>query len=783
MSDSSPRVDHFAGDLAMVLRDTAFLVQSCTPEGRLRYVNAAWKRTLGYDDEDIACGLSFLDVIAPEERPRFLELIGRLMSGTAAESVDTAFITRDGERVDVTGDVSVRRDGEGVIVATGGIFRDTREEKRQRRLGDALQMRSDTLLSALTEGVVIINADGLVEAINDAGERILGTSRSRMVGASLLGLQWRAFDADGHELDRAEHPIVTALRTGEPQAEQLLRYPRRDGSEVWIATAARPLHARDGILEGAVSSFRDVTAQRAAEESLRASEEQYRSLFEKNGSVQLIVDAGNGTIRAANPAATRFYGYAEAELVGHNVSMLSRLEPTTVSTISQAVTAGKVSVFRRRQYRKDGEGCEVEVYASPVMMGRHFVLHAIIIDISARIEAEEGQQRLGAILDQTPDVVGMFDLEGQFFYANRAGRQIMGLPPLPEGASATVMRDIPRDAMRAGQSSIDAARVLREATSEATANGLWRGETPMEGGDGETMLMNQVVIAHRTADGSLSHFSTILHDVTEARRAEMLLRDQAHELEVQTEELIQQTDELLAARDAAESANAAKSEFLAHMSHELRTPLTAIIGFSRVLTSNRSGNLSAQEAMYADRVSANAVRLLGLIDQLLDLSKVEAGQMELELSEVDVGAMALDVVADLDGRERPLGVVLRSVVPPHRALVLADATKLRQVLVNLVGNALKFTAAGEIVVTVRLAADGTAEALTVRDTGVGIAPENQGSIFEPFAQEDSTITRRFGGTGLGLAISKQYCEMMGFTLELESVQGTGSTFIVGFSPR
>jgi signal transduction histidine kinase len=325
--------------------------------------------------------------------------------------------------------------------------------------------------------------------------------------------------------------------------------------------------------------------------------------------------------------------------------------------------------------------------------------------------------------------------------------------------------------------------VLREATAIAAATGIWRGETQLYGRDGEGRTMSQTVIAHRNADGSLSHFSSILHDVSEMRRAEMRLLDQAHELEVQTEELRQQTDELFIARDLAESANAAKSQFLAHMSHELRTPLTAIIGFSRVLASNRAGNLSEREKAFAERVSHNAVRLLALIDQLLDLSKIEAGHSEMELGDVDLGAMTTDVVTDLDGLPRAPGVALCAHVPSTPIIVRADATKLRQVLVNLLGNALKFTVVGSVTVIVNAPGAGAAATLSVTDTGVGVAPEHQATIFEPFAQEDTTITRRFGGTGLGLAISKRYCEEMGFSLGIDSAPGVGSTFTIHFTNK
>lgn len=656
-----------------------------------------------------------------------------------------------------------------------------RNQPRADPAASPLKVRTDSILAALAEGVVIIDAAGVVEAVNDAGERILGAPRAWMIGAILLDLPWVAYEEDGRALDRATHPIIAALRTGEPQPERVLRYPRPDGTSLWIATAARPLVDAHGNIEGALSYFRDVTAERTANELLRSSEARYRELFEKNATVQLLVDAESGVIQAANPAAVRFYGYAQDALVGQHVSILSGLASSSVAPMSQSIATGQLTMFRRTQYRVTGEPREVEIYASPLRSNDRLLLHAIVIDVSSRIEAEDGRRRLAAILDETPDIVGMFDLDGQLFYTNQTGRRLMGLAPLPDGADGTPMADIPRDAIRAGHVGDDADRVLREATEVAAATGIWRGETHIHGRDADVRTMSQTVIAHRNADGSLSHFSTILHDVSEMRRAEMLLLDQAHELEVQTEELRQQTDELFLARDLAESANAAKSQFLAHMSHELRTPLTAIIGFSRVLMSNRAGNLSEKEKAYAERVSHNAVRLLGLIDQLLDLSKIEAGHSELELVDVDVCAMTADVVTDLDSLPRAPGVSLTVQLPSTPTIVRADATKLRQVLVNLVGNALKFTAAGSVTAIVTRSGDGGVASLSVTDTGVGVPPESQAVIFEPFAQEDTTITRRFGGTGLGLAISKRYCESMGFALTVDSTPGQGSTFTIDFT--
>lgn len=202
-----------------------------------------------------------------------------------------------------------------------------------------------------------------------------------------------------------------------------------------------------------------------------------------------------------------------------------------------------------------------------------------------------------------------------------------------------------------------------------------------------------------------------------------------------------------------------------------------------MLASNRGGNLSAREVTFAERVAHNAVRLLALIDQLLDLSKVEAGRSDLDLTDVDVRAIVLDVVADLQGVARAPGVELVADVPEGPMIIRADATKLRQVVINLMGNALKFTAEGSVVVSVVPPGPAAPARVSVMDSGVGIAPQNLGAVFEPFAQEDSTITRRFGGTGLGLAISREFCEAMGLSLTVDSALGEGSTFTVTFTAK
>jgi signal transduction histidine kinase len=240
--------------------------------------------------------------------------------------------------------------------------------------------------------------------------------------------------------------------------------------------------------------------------------------------------------------------------------------------------------------------------------------------------------------------------------------------------------------------------------------------------------------------------------------------------------------ELLRARDAAEAASRAKSGFLSRMSHELRTPLNSVIGFARVLRRNGAGRLEAQDLQYLDRIQANGEHLLKLVNDVLDVARIEAGRVAVDTGMVQVDALVREVVEQLEGQSRAPGVALRAEVPPVPIVMETDSRLLRQVLINLVGNAIRFTHQGHVIV--RLVTEPRTHRpmrIDVADTGIGIPADRQRAIFEPFEQADSTTTRAYGGTGLGLSIARSLCEALGYDLTVESTPGVGSTFSIGLS--
>lgn len=368
---------------------------------------------------------------------------------------------------------------------------------------------------------------------------------------------------------------------------------------------------------------------------------------------------------------------------------------------------------------------------------------------SANERLEYERYLLQSLMDNLPDRIYFKDREHRFLRNNRAHLERFDIQDPARAVGKTDFDFFSEEhAHQAYQDEEEVIRTGRPLTKEEKET--WP--------DGAVTWALSTKMPLRNHNGQIVGTFGISRDITTRRQAEEAMRR---------------------AKEAAEDASRAKSHFLASMSHELRTPLNSIIGFANILLKNKGGTLTSAELNFLDRIQANGNHLLGLINHILDLSKIEAQKVELQMTPVALDQLVRDTLAQEEGLVRDKPVELRADLPELMAPILTDADKLRQVIINLIGNALKFTERGSV--TVRVLTDPTDHQpirLDVSDTGIGIPSDKLGVIFEAFQQAEAGTTRKYGGTGLGLTISQALCRLMGYHIEAASEVGGGSTFSI-----
>lgn len=403
----------------------------------------------------------------------------------------------------------------------------------------------------------------------------------------------------------------------------------------------------------------------------------------------------------------------------------------------------------------------VSVYAIDITRRRTAERALQQTEESTKVEREElltELSRLTTIIETTSDYVAMFTLDGDILYVNPAGMAMVGR--LGEVYRQLTMADFQPPEV-ADQMAGHIFPLVRKYE-------VWSGESALLHVDGTAIPVSQVITLIRNKRGEPIAIGTVARDITERKQNENRLQramETAQKAQYAAEE----------ARQAAEMANQAKTTFLANMSHELRTPLNSIIGFADVLLEGLDGDLNErmEEDVRLIRESGNHLR--GLIGDILDMSKIEAGRMDLRYEEIDMAQLANDVMATAAPLAQEKRLFLHLDIDENVRPVQADRTRLRQIMWNIVGNAIKFTEKGSVTISVQ--GQSNHVLCSVRDTGIGIKEEHAAVVFEQFRQIDGGLNRIAGGTGLGMPITKKLVELHGGDIWIESVYGQGSTFL------
>jgi hypothetical protein len=564
-----------------------------------------------------------------------------------------------------------------------------------------------------------------------------------------------------------------------------IRYVKKNGTPIWCHIVGRLIDTTpDG--QTWIWTYEDTTARRSAEEALSNNIREYALIFD-NAMIGIAHMRGPSFLRC-NRRFEEIFGFPSGFLVGKTSRELFGADDDweAASKHMQMVAREKLGFDGELRYRKqDGTPLWARVVGRPTQGSEGQVWTWTMEDVTPRHQAEEELRRSYVemerrVADRTAELRQQLSfmeqlieaIPGPVFYKDRHGRYLGGnqryldlLDQRREKLIGATVHDIaPRDL----------ADRYQAADDELMSNpGSQTYETQVQLARGDRIDVMFQKATFRDADGSVGGIIGVMFDITERKRAEAELDQHRHHLE---ELVAARTTELAQARDEAEAANRAKSMFLANMSHEIRTPMNGIMGMAHIL--RRSG-VTAQQAARLDTIDTSAQHLLGVINDILDISKIEAGKFVLEEAPVAIDELLNHVSSVLSERARAKGIrlVIEVGYLPHH--LIGDPTRLHQALLNYATNAVKFTEEGTVRLRARTTKE-TADAVHMRfevsDTGIGIAPEAMPRLFSAFEQADNSMTRKYGGTGLGLAITRRLAELMGGEAGAESTPGAGSTF-------
>ncbi len=677
-----------------------------------------------------------------ESNPEFFERFGKVVTTGIPDRFEMYF-----SMLDTWLDIMAYRTREGCFVAVFDVI--TERKKTEKALRES-ESKFRSITEQMTEVVFLINADEQLTYVSEAAEKMFGFN----VRDEVLGRCYSEFLA---EEDFIKGRSIFRKILKEQLSDQIVELKFRKKNGVFFIGECHIRYYQDTEHPGLIGLIRDITERKQSESRRRESEQK---LLENRQFLQTIYDAVSYSIFVADvmPGGVFRFRGINRNLEINTGLINDEITGKTPEDLFGPDIAGKMNrhfetcmqkgrpIQFQEHRRVDGRETFWETTLSPLRNDSGYIYRIIgtSSNITERKLAEEELKKLSVAVQQSPAVVVITDPDGNIEYAN---------PTFTEHTGYT-LEEAKGQNPRILKSGMMPKEVYENLWNTIHSGNVWYGEFHNKKKNGELYWEEAVVSAIRNEAGAITNYVAVKEDITEKKKL---------------------WNELVEAKEKAEESDRLKSAFLANISHEIRTPMNGILGFSELL---KEPHLSGEEQQeYIDLIQQSGERMLSLINDLIDISRIEAGETMLQIGQTPVNRLLRELYAFFKPQAENRGLQLKCCngLKEHESIIETDSTRLNQVLTNLVQNALKFTEKGHIEFGYRKK-DSYLE-FYVEDTGIGIPPEMVDRIFDRFRQLDNSLTRNHEGSGLGLCISRAYVEMLGGTISVDSVSSSGSRFI------
>jgi PAS domain S-box-containing protein len=686
--------------------------------------------------------------ITEEYRASVKGVLDNALQGSEAANFEFPLFTKDQKRVEVLLNATTRRDVNGNVVGVIGVGQDVTERKQAELEMTRVAKELQTFIDTANAPIFGIDSSGLVNEWNNMAAKITGFPRDEVMGRNLVEVyiteEFRAsvkevFDnaLQGSEAANFEFPLFTK---DQKRREVLLN-----------ATTRRDV---SGNVVGVIGVGQDVTKRKQAELEMTRVATELQTFIDTANAPIFGIDS-NGNVNEWNNMAAKITGFTRDEVMGKNlveVYITQEFRASVKDVLDNALQGSEAANFEFPLFTKDQKRVEVLLNATTRRDVSGNVVGVIGVgqDITERKQAEQEKSRVAKELQTFIDTANApifgIDAQGLVNEWNNKAVEITGFS---------------RDEVM-GQNLVEVyiTEEFRASVKEVFDNALAGQEAanfefPLFTKDQRRLEVLLNATSRRDVTGKIVGVIGVGQDITEMRR---LMNQEA-------------------IFNQAQAANAAKSQFLANMSHEMRTPLNVIMGMSQLILDT---SLSAEARKFTEQIMTSSESLLFLINEILDLTKIEAGQLELFNTNFDLRQVIEEAVDSVASRALRKGLEICSYLDLHTvSYMIGDPDRLRQILLNLLSNAIKFTKAGQVYVLVEQEESSQTHNVfrfKVYDSGIGIPEKGLKKLFARFSQVDSSTTREFGGTGLGLAISKEFAELMNGSMGVNSTPGVGSCF-------